>query len=408
MRQRASVTATLLSAGESLSCDLDDSALSMGTSAQWRSDGRGVIFTNSTIDTQYIFDLDSGACEKTANQFYMDNERLGLEPTGVRWKDQLARFAQSTPSIGQWDVEEDAVLVRGPQDHLYRIAIRNQQLVMTGPLSDLEDSIIVQTASHTAVWAGQNGMDYRSLPVVYGQDRLLRDTPGTVRVTAAQNPAAQAHTCTLPDAWEPQWINETQSIKITRGEPQKSHPGRHIPEELRDRDSWSSLEISTTPNPCSVLDSQLHIPTHRDMVTVGETSVRWKEQEAAFGNGPPTSGQWSGQGNAILVRGPQNHLYTITIDHQILSVSGPFSDFEASGKVRSFDQGRWLSERVVWLNESDTPLAVDIISSKTWNLSEAFDEDLSWSQYQRYPWYPFFRDGEIVHFGGAPLSATTP
>ena len=402
--QSAGVTATLMSGDQSLSCDLSHSTLSFGTSTQWRSDGRGVIFTNSTIDSQHIFDLDSGACGKTANQFYLGDELLEREPTGVRWKNQLVDFADHPPSLGQWDAQGNAALIRGPQDHLYRIAIRDQQLVMTGPFSGLEDSIIAQTAHHTAVWAGQDGMDYRSLQVVDSQDRLLRNTPGTVRVTTAESTADKAYSCVLPDDLNPYATNAARGIRITQGDQDKSlnRPRTSPPPEYYN--SWSSLEISNAPNPCSGLDTKISINTQRGYVEVGQTTVRWQGQEVAFGDGPPTPGQWNEQGHTILIRGLQDHLYTITIDDQILSVSGPFSDFEASGKVRSYYRAQWLSERVFWNRDADPPMAVDVIDGTTWDLSAFFDENTNSDRF----WSPLLRDGEPVHFGGELIPSTSP
>ena len=409
----STVTATLLSGDESLSCDLEQSKISLGSKRQWRSDGRGVIISRYNSDTQYIFDLDSGACGETSSQFYLGDELLEHSQTGVRWKNQQADFTDQPPSQGQWDNQGHAALIQGPQEHLYRIAIHDEQLVMTGPFSSLTDSIIVHTADHVDAWAGQDGMNYRELRVISTSSELLPDTSSrTVQVTTAENTAAQARSCALPDDWEPHWVNATRHIQVSQGEPDKSlnRPGSRGQNMEAYRNGWSSLQISTAPNTCSVLDSKLNIPTHRDPVVVGQSTVHWQGQEVPFGDGPPTSGQWSGQGHAVLIHGPDNHLYTITIDHQVLSVSGPFSDVEASGKVRHRDRGHWLSKRVLW-SDAPTPMALDVLNGATWDLSDDHADEIGWEKFNAgrwVSWSPFFRDGEIVQFGGDPVPSTTP
>ncbi len=399
--QSAGVTATLMSGDQSLSCDLPPGHRSLGTSTQWRSDGRGVIFTNSTIDDQHIIDLDSGTCGRTANQLYLGDEQITIEPSGVRWKNQEVDFADRPPSQGKWDARGDAVLVRGPQDHLYSIAIRDQELVMTGPLSGLEDSIIVQTAAHIAVWSLQGGEGYRSLPVASSQDRLLRNTSGTVRVTT-NHTAPMTSPCALPEGWEPSWSNATRSVEVSLGVRHMRAPHDRSPRRFG---GWSSLTITTAPSLCSVLDSLVYVTSSSSPVEVGQRAVRWQGQEVAFGDGPPSSGQWDGQGHAVLIHGPRDHLYTIAIHDQVLSVSGPFSDFEASGKVRTGDRGSWLSERVVWFDALDPSMAVDVIEGTTWDLSPLLVD--------RSPWRPVISDlvmrgDEIVLLGEESLSSISP
>lgn len=363
--QTSEVTPTLMSSGQSLSCDQVLNSNSVSDS-QWRSDGRGVLLSLGNIGQQYILDLDSGACGLTSNQLYLGDELVELESSGVRWRNQTVDFADSLPAQQQWDASRNAVLVHGPQQHLYSIDLHDQQLRVTGPISSLEESIIVQTAKHTAVWAWQDGAGHQPLSVVSNQRSRLRDMEGTVRITTTEHDAAMTRPCPVPDDWRSGWIHAAEELVVSRAFPGSEQPSLSR-KQLISEDVTASLRVSTRTSHCSVVHSTIFSRRHR--IEVGETTVRWNGQEVPFGEGPQTSGQWDGLGHASLIRGPQDQLYTVGIHDQVLSVAGPFSDFEASGEV-DLIHDRWLSERVIWMADSSSVSVLDILDGTTWDLSE--------------------------------------